>query len=70
MRATIDLACLTIIAFTVFTLIYTANHLLNRAEEIEREERVVAPAPWAVIACDDFQKDRSRCGLVRINHKE
>lgn len=55
------------------TLLLTARitlaaHLLMLAAAVGAPERrpIEAPATWKVVACDDFQTDRSDCGLVPV----
>lgn len=48
--------------------IMLAAHLLMLAAAVMAPERppIRSPATWQVVACDDFQKDRSGCGLVPV----
>ena len=62
-----DLLAAWIVATTVLTLLYSAALLLATADTLDRPG---TPPPttkptWTFRACSDYEKDRSRCGLVR-----
>lgn len=62
--AALDLGTLGIIVLSVFALLRPTD--LPPPKEPYPAQ--FAQATWVVIACDDFKKDRSRCGLVRTEH--
>lgn len=64
----IDLAATAVIATAISVLLYTANHLYDRANAWTPPPYSPTPPAWEVASCDHTKskRDRAPCGLRRV----